>query len=226
MAIVLDFIVVGIILIITVISAKRGFIKVLIETVGFVLAIFLAFTISQPLADSTYDKFIEPPIVKTVSESGAQGSQEVADKFFEALPNFVNVNLDRFGVKTESVKDNITSSTQDSIENTIIAVSQDVIKPIAVKIIELIYSVIISIILMLFVKPVAKIINKLFSFSLVGKINTGLGAIVGLVQGTVFAILFCIIISTVVSFTQNGIFIFTPENIAASNIFKFFTQIF
>lgn len=226
MSLVLDLIVLAIILLCIVISAKRGFVKALIETVGFVLAIFLAFTISEPLAVTTYDKLLEPPVVTAVAESGVQSSEDIADKIFEALPKLITDNLSRLGVETESVKENINTTAQNGIEETVSTVSQNVIKPVAVEFIGLLYSVLLAIIFMILVKPIAKIVNKLFSFSIIGKLNSGLGAILGLVQGVVFATVFCMVIATVVSFTQNGFLIFTPTNIDASNIFKFFTRIF
>ena len=52
---VIDLIVVAIIAVCAVVSAKRGFVKVLVEAVGFVAAIILTFTISTPLSEATYD---------------------------------------------------------------------------------------------------------------------------------------------------------------------------
>ena len=68
MSVVLDIIVLAIILVTVFLSAKRGFVRVLIELVGFVAAVFISFTISTPLADMTYDKIIEPPIVASVGD--------------------------------------------------------------------------------------------------------------------------------------------------------------
>ena len=59
----LDLIVLAIIAAVALISARRGFVRVAIELVGFIAAIFITFTISTPLASLTYDKIIEPPIV-------------------------------------------------------------------------------------------------------------------------------------------------------------------
>ena len=63
----LDLIVIAIIAAVALISAKRGFVRVVIELAGFIAAIFISFTISTPLANLTYDKIIEPPIVSSVS---------------------------------------------------------------------------------------------------------------------------------------------------------------
>ena len=56
MSIIIDLIVLAIIGLFIYTSAKRGFVKVLVEVAGFVLAVIITFTISSPLADATYDK--------------------------------------------------------------------------------------------------------------------------------------------------------------------------
>ena len=67
MSIVLDLIVLAIILFTVFMSAKRGFVRVALEVVGFIAAVFITFTISTPLVNITYDKIIAPPIVSSVT---------------------------------------------------------------------------------------------------------------------------------------------------------------
>ena len=69
------------------------------------------------------------------------------------------------------------------------------------------------------VKILAKFINRLFSISLVGKLNRLLGAVVGLPKGIIVALLLCSVVALAVSFTQNGIWIFTSENMSNSWFF-------
>ena len=54
MGIVLDLILVAIIALCVIISVKRGFMKTVVEFVGFVLAIYIAFTFGPVLSDATY----------------------------------------------------------------------------------------------------------------------------------------------------------------------------
>ena len=77
------------------------------------------------------------------------------------------------------------------------------------------------IILMFFVKTLAKIINKIFNLPLIGKLNRFLGGIIGLLKGTIFALIFVMVIMFVISMTENGFLCFTQENVNESIIFKF-----
>ena len=75
----LDLIVLAIIAAVALISARRGFVRVAIELVGFIAAIFITFTISTPLASLTYDKIIEPPIVSSVSKATGDSVTQITD---------------------------------------------------------------------------------------------------------------------------------------------------
>lgn len=225
MSIVLDLIVIAIILIFALISAKKGFVNVVVEVAGIIAAIILTFTISTPLASITYDKIIEPPIINAVSKEAVSNTEDTVQTVWEALPDFITRNAERLNLNSEQLTETVTDDMSGSAQAAVQSASQNMIKPVAVKISGLIYSVILMVVLLIAVKFLARIINRLFSFSIVGKANRTLGGIVGLLKGAVFAIVFCMIISLAVSFTENGFLIFTPENINNSYIFKFLTEI-
>ena len=217
---VIDLIVIAIIAICVLLSAKKGFVKTIVGVVGFIAATYLAFTLSTPLADTTYDKIIEPPIVE--SAVGAVG--ETQNDIWEALPDFITDNAVKFGISSDDFKGSINNNITEGTESAVTKASQEVIKPIITKILGLIYSVVIMVVLMFVVNILAGLINKLFSFSVVGKANRILGGIIGLPKGIVFAILFCMIVSLIVRMS-GGIFFFTNENIDKTILFKFLANI-
>lgn len=225
MGIVIDLIIVAIILIVALISAKQGFVRVLIEVVGFVLALLLAFSISAPLADTTYQKFVEPKIVESGTESVNLSTNQTVDKMWENLPDFVTDNADTLGISKESLAQSVNESSDDGTAAVLKDISQRVIKPIATNVIEMIFSIILIIIFMFIVKILAKVINKMFSFSVVGKLNHFLGGIIGIAKGGIFAILVCEILLLVISFT-GGVWIFNNQNIEKTFVFQFLTNVF
>lgn len=225
MSYILDLIIILIILFFIISSARRGFVRVLLEVIGFILAISLTLTISTPLSRVTYDKIIEPSLLKTANEENTENIQEIVDNAWEALPGFITINAQRLNLNTEDISRTVTENMQDGTQAALKATSQKIIKPIAVKVLGLCYSTILLGILFFVVRLLAKSINKLFSFSLVGKINKTLGGAVGLLKGIIFAAFFTALISLIISFTENGFWIFTYENIANSYLFKLFTGI-
>lgn len=231
-------------------SARRGFVRTFAQTVGFITATVLTLTISTPLANITYDKLIEPPILKMVSQqvdavfentlsqvpdidvnseeynSFKENIGSSVSKVFEQLPNYVKNYINQAGIEPNDIlpDDTILHNDDLTIEQTVQKfakdISQNTIKPPVVKVVSLFYSIIILILSLIIVKILATFLNKAFSFSIVGKLNMALGGICGLAKGLILALLICIVIYTFVSFTKNGFWIFTLNNIEKTFIFK------
>ncbi len=217
MAFILDLIVIAIIALFALISAKKGFVRTLIEVVGFVLVILFANSVSPMLSDVTYDKLIEPSIISSVEKLNIEtGSVNLK---IDAMPDFINNILgSEFNLK--GFEDIINENISAGMGNAVATASQTAIKPIVTGIFSLLYTVLISVILLFVVNILANLVNKLFSFSIVGKANKILGVVLGMIKGVVVAVIFCTLISFIVSVTTNGFLIFTNTNIEGSLIFK------
>ena len=221
MPIILDLIIVLIICIFVFLSAKKGFVRTLIEVIGFVAAIVVALSISAPVASFCYDTAVEPIITKTVENSineTISNTGDAIDTLWNKLPSFL----------TESSFINLSKNDLYSVSSnqTDIAVSvNSFLKPAICKILSAVISVILVVALLFVVRILAKLINKLFSFSIVGNINKTLGGILGLLKGFAVAVIFCMFVSLILSFTKNGFLIFTYDTINSSYIFKFLMEL-
>ena len=220
MSIVLDLAVVAIVLLYVFICANQGFVKVVVGAVGTIAAFVLAFTFSTPLATLTYDKMIEPAIVSMIEENTQNTATATADQIIVALPKAITENAKNFGISIEEVTKEFTASAQTDVTDIITKVADEVVEPVAVKILSLAFTVLLFAVLSVLVKILASLLNKLFSFSIVGKLNRNLGGAIGLLKGIVIASVLCIALSFVISLTGSGFWIFTPENIAGTYIFK------
>lgn len=154
MSLVLDVTVVLFIAVVAWLSAKKGFVRSLVEVIGFALAIFISVEISLPISN-----FISETVLTT---------------------------------------------------------------PFFARWISLPVSVIIMTSLGFVVKILAKIVNQLFSFSIVGRVNKFFGGVLGTIKGALFTVAICFVIGLILTSKQEGFFIFTNETISASRIFKFF----
>ncbi len=224
MIFIIDLIVVAIIAFCVFNSARRGFVKVFIEVVGFVAAIFITFTFSTPLADATYDRIIEPPITKAVNEAIVDTGDNIQTDIWGALPDFIVNNAEKFGISADDFQNKISDNLSSGSEKAIKTASQDIIKPVVTKILSLIYSIAILMILLFIVKILANLINKIFSFSIIGKANRILGGVIGIPKGIIFAMLFCMLISLLIT-VNSGFWIFTAANIEKTIIFNFFAEL-
>ncbi|MBR6572434.1 MAG: CvpA family protein [Clostridia bacterium] len=222
MNIILDVVVVAIVLICAFLSAKRGFVRALLETVGFVLAIMIAINISSPVADFVYDKVVSPTIEKkvvtTIDEATSGTSAAITDTIWEKLPKFVSNAAEKSGVTKDTVSNKLVSGTDSAAiaQN----ISQEILAPIVTTVIKYIATAVLFLILLFVVKLLARIINKLFKKSLFGGANAALGGVLGAAKGAIYAILFCIIVSLLTNVSKDNFFI-TNEIIENTTVFKF-----
>ena len=217
---ILDLIIAAIVILCVFFSARRGFVRTLLELVGFIAAIVIAFTVSSPLADMTYDNIIGPSIVSTVEQTADGMSDNVSGKVWAALPGIIKRNSEKFGIEKETFDDKVKSFVSWEAGDRAEMISQNVTKPVIVKLVGAIYSLIIAILLIFVSKFLARVINKLFTFSIVGKLNTVLGGCIGVLKGAAVALVFCMVISILILISKDGLGIFTAENIESSHLFK------
>lgn len=222
MSFVLDIIIVLIILFFAFTSAKKGFVRTLIEVVGFILAISIALSISTPVASKIYDGAVQPIIAKSVESAvneSAEGANAAVDAVWNKLPSFI-AESSFLGLSKDGLSASLSDNAATTAEQITTTISDSFIKPAVTRLLSVLISVILVIVLLFVVKIIAKFINKLFSFSVIGKLNRTLGGLLGVLKGIAVSIVFCMIISLILSFTKNGFLIFTYESINASYLFK------
>jgi len=217
-ALILDLIIVAIFVVSIIITAKRGFVKSVSLILGFFLAIFAAMTISGPLSEFIYDKAVEPSIVRTIEKtitSSVDSTKEgLVNGVNDALPGFIknSVKFDKSDLNNDIVDNDAPKTIAENI-------SRNSVRPITVSFIKVIASLALFVVLSIAFKFLSRILNKIFSFSIVGKLNRFLGGILGLVNGGIYAIIFILLTSFLISLT-GGFLIFNPTTVASSYLFN------
>ncbi len=223
MGIVIDLIIIAVIALVAFISAKQGFVRTVIGIVGFIVAIVLSFTLSKPIANYTYDKFIEPQVISIAGDKMADSANLTADQIWGELPDFLTENPDNYNVSKESLNEAIKEN--DTAQDALKSISQTSVKPVVSELLQTFISVILFSLLMIVVKILAKLLNKLFSFSIAGKLNMVLGALVGVLKGIFISVIICEVIMLIINLA-GGIWIFKSENISNTILFNLLTKIF
>lgn len=220
MSIVLDVIVLAIIVITAIISAKKGFVATVIEFVGLLLAFYLAFTLSTTVANFTYDKFISPSIKETVIEEIGQKADNTIDSVWDSLPGIVISGANTLGIEKEDIFDGVGSASASTAEEIANTVDEKIAKPVITIFIRTLLAFVLFVVCIFLVRILAKVLNKLFTFSIIGKLNRLLGGILGAGKGIIFACAVVLLLSTIAAVAKNGFLIFTTENIEKSFLFK------
>lgn len=223
-AVILDLIVVGIIVFVTVLAAKRGFVRTIVEVVGFVAAAVIAVSLGSAAAGMAYDNFLGPKLVTVTGDTASATTQEMVDKAWEALPDFIADNAEKLGVSKDKLNESISNVGGEDREEVIEKALQETVRPVFVRVIGMLCSTLFFIILAFVVKLLAKLLNGVFSFSVVGSLNRTLGGIIGLFKGAVFAVIFCMLVGMIASFT-GGFWVFTEEALESSTVARFLLSV-
>ncbi len=224
----LDLIVIAIVVLNIIFSAKRGFIRTAIELVGFGLSIYLAFLVGGLVANGVYDTMIEPAIVNSVVEQAGETAtdnvNDIVSTVFENIPKSAKLTAENLlGITEESIKESIDSATLTASGDTrqlVLKVTDTVARPIVVPLIKTLVAFIVFVILLFVVKILARIVNRAFSLPIIGGLNRTLGGVLGLAKGLIIAAVVCILLSTIVAMTTSGFLFFTVDNVAKTTLFK------
>jgi len=218
MGIILDLIIVAIILFVILQSAKHGFVRTFIELAGFILSLMVAVSISGNLAAQIFDNQIGPKISSGIEEKLQKSESSIVDSVQESVPAFVVSGAKALNI---DIKDIAQQNTGDSISQISDNITQTVAKPIITALLQAILITLIFAVLMFLVRFLAKAINKIFNLPIIGSINKILGGCIGAAKGIVVAVAFCFVLSTIISVTSNGFFVFTKDAVDSSYIFKY-----
>lgn len=219
---ILDLLVVGIVLIFLWLGIRKGFVTTLLEVVGILLAIVIAFSVSAPLSETIYNSFVEPTVSQSVDNALANYTgnaiEETVDELWQengTIAYFAELS----GLKKADVISGASRYSQDGVSAVSVFVKETVVRPVATMIVRVILMAVLLLILLILVKILAKLIGKLFTFSLFGTLNSVLGAALGGVKGLLAAVIFCVIFGTVITASENGALGFTKESIDQSMLF-------
>jgi uncharacterized membrane protein required for colicin V production len=218
---VLDAAVILIILIFTWRAAKKGFVKTVVLFLGFLIAAFLAKTISVPLSENIYDSFAKEKISVFLEEKTAEVSGSVleqTEKLTDSLPSIVKNAVDVFG-SSDAVEETIVESGQSIAA----AVETQVVAPAVVLLIQTVLFLVLFSVFLFVIKRVGKMMGFVNKIPLVGKVNVFLGGILGTLEGVIIVFLLVSILYFVMLIAGEG-FVITNEDINNSILFKFFHE--
>ena len=227
MGLILDLLFVVMIIITAILSAKKGFIRTLLELVGFAAAIIIALTVSEPISDFAYEKLVEPAIFEKTEGIIVDNTNSIRENLWEKLPSIIKDNSEFFGINEDSFLNIISSESKNGAADLSIAISEKIVRPAVVNLFSTIISFILILILIPLFRLLAKGINKLFSVSVVGKVNKFLGAILGILKGLAICLIVCILLDLIVKLSSGGFWLITNDFLDKSFIFsKIFKLIF
>lgn len=222
--IVLDIVFIGLIILYIFLSYRRGFVRTVVELVGWVLIMYLAFNISQPLAEGIYDRFffesVSDSIYSTVEGSMGDTAADTTSQLINTLPGFVS---SMFGVNEDSLHSTVSQAISGGAHAVSDGIMTAAVSPVIIMLIRWIIVALLFGIGMFVVRMIAGALNSLFSFRLVGGLNRFLGGVIGLFKGVLIVFLICIILSFIITVVPDGFGFLNSDFLKSSNIYEYIT---
>lgn len=223
MNIVIDIILLAIVILIVVLSAKKGILVTIAELVAFALAIVCASFTAKPIAEAMYTSFFHKSVEKGIYEAMPvtktnYSSKEKAELVFENLPDFAKNQAEKVGINVSTIQGQLTKIKLDSSKDLYVALEDQVVRPIAVSVLKHIMYFVTAILYGIILVFIAKSITKTFKKSeVIERTDMILGGIVGILKGAVVVFLIC----NLLTFIQPRL---SNEDLKASVSKSFFVQ--
>ena len=218
MAIVLDVIVIAIVVLFAMIGYKSGFVKTLIELIGWVAVLLFATALANKISTFIFDSFISSIIHNAIDDSITEFGHNGVKEFFNKMPEYLRNLLNAYGVSFESVSESI------GIDNVSSALVEQLKTPI-VSLISFLLNVIIFVLGIILVRVLARVCNSVVSrIPLVSTINRALGFVSGVAKGFVISIVICWIFVFVVMFSGDA-FGITGETINDTQLIRYLNEL-
>ena len=212
MTIVLDLIIIGVIILNIFLGSKRGFMRVAIELAGFAAVLLIAVWASNNLVEPIYNDNFKQGVETKISETITVDLD--VSSAYKSLPEFVTYILKMQNIDEQTIEQYINSQIDKGAESVAPAVADYVVKPIVTSVISAVLMLAIFLIGMFLIKLLAKWVNSLIKKTpFVGKINSVLGAVVGLLKGVVISMAIIWILGAITSVLPNGILSITHDTV-------------
>lgn len=217
MAIIFDVAVFAIVILLLILGYKRGFIRTVINLVGYAVSAVLAFFISQPVAGFIFESFFRKGSVDMINGelgklSGGQSVAELLDTAFAAIPERISALASSYVGSLDQIK--------DTIADVATAVVDQVIGPIATIMIQSIVFLVLFIVFCILVKLVTKALKIIDKLPVIGTANAVLGLVVGLVQAVIFLFIFTSVVALIIQLSGNQMDAVNSEIVGQSHVFK------
>lgn len=201
---IVDFLLVILIAVVAVISAKKGFLMSLFNIIAYIAAGFLAKIFSSPVASYVYSAYLSDKVLSKLNELMPSGSMEgelqsIIEGVFDSLPGFLGTLVDHLDIVDEVLLGlDLTGSGQTL---TVAVIEADYLAPMILKVISAIAVVVLFILFSVVLRMVLSLINKGLTskkHKLFRRTNAFLGAALGVVKGIIPAGLICAVLNIAV----------------------------
>ena len=205
-------------------AARKGFIRTLIELVGYIIALVAAAYLGGLLAEFVFETFIRGGMVSSIQEQiEATGFNDIAMGIkgaFESLPGYIAETVAALGITPAAVAAQLTGDgvTAEAVASSVVDVA---VRPAMLSMLRSVFHVVLFVLLLFVVRRIAKISGFVNKIPLVGDLNIVLGGAFGLLKGGVWVLFLCTVVSLLQPMLQESWPFLKDETIESSYLFRF-----
>ena len=174
-------------------GAYKGAVRTVLGIVALLLAGFLALQIGSYLSPILYQKYFSDSILSAVqanlaNEGTVAGIAQQAQAAMDSLPESVRSIAAHFGIDLQAVEAQL-SSYHDSGADIAQNIEGSVIAPLVTAVCKIVVVIVSFVLLYLLFRLLICLIDRFFSFPVLGAVNRILGGVLGAAKGVIVVIL-------------------------------------
>lgn len=217
-ALILDVILIAVIVLTTFHYKKKGFVAGLLDLVGNLLALLVAWIASDRISPTVFENFFKQGLIEkitqTVQEQGTSGLTMLVENFSSILPGGMADEV------TRSLQEILGSGAPDLA----VRIVDTILTPLIVPMITVVLFFIAFAVCKLVISMLVAVLTNINKIPVIGSVNELLGILVGVAGGVLNVVLLLCLIWAVVAITNNNLPVLNHDMLSGSMMYSLFSK--
>lgn len=216
----IDILLLAILVILIIRGQRKGFVRMLLETVGYIASLVAAWFVSNKFASVLYNSYFKEGVARGIeSRFSEDGTMDAFNAAFYSIPSDLRGIAEKIGFNAES----LTQKFSDKEITTADAVEQVVVAPVVTIVLKALLFIVVFLVCSILIKFIISIVSRATKLPVIKSVDGVLGALLGLVSGIIVVVLIAAIIFAVIGIIDNDAI---TEKVANSYIIQFVEKLF
>lgn len=217
-ALILDVILIAVIVLTAFHYKKKGFVAGLLDLVGNLLALLVAWIASDRISPTVFENFFKQGLIEkitqTVQERGTSGLTMLVESFSSILPGGMANEV------TRSLQEILGSGAPDLA----VRIVDTILTPLIVPMITVVLFFIAFAVCKLVISMLVAVLTNINKIPVIGSVNELLGILVGVAGGLLNVVLLLCLIWAVVAITNNNLPVLNHDMLSGSMMYSLFSK--
>ena len=211
----IDIILLALLVIFVIRGQRKGFVRMLLETLGSIASIILAWFVSKSYSQTLYNSYFKEGVIRSIDgRLSGSDSLDAATASFYSIPNQFRGIASMLGFDVDGISKTVDGSAASNAE----ALESSVVGPIVIIIVKILLFIAVLVLSSIIIKFIIGIVDRATKLPTIKKADGVLGAVLGFITGLIAVILLAEIIFAVSGMIDNEII---ADKVSSSFVIKF-----